>query len=146
MLWGIINGFCNICEKLLADKKLYKKTPVFIKWALTTAVTFFCWQIFSFTDFSACKECFAVMFGIKKFASVPYTWQYYFDARILFLASVGIIGSTIFGLPKIRSIYTKAVNTKTGYIINNIVFAILFIIAIIFMINSKYSPFIYFQY
>ncbi|MGN0789741.1 MAG: MBOAT family O-acyltransferase, partial [Christensenellales bacterium] len=40
ILWGAINGFCNIIEKLIADKKFYVKTPTVIKWVLTMAITF----------------------------------------------------------------------------------------------------------
>ena len=146
MLWGIINGLCNIIEKLLADNKLYQKTPKVIKWLLTMIVTYFCWELFRFSNFDDCKEWFTVMFGQKQFNNIPYGWQYYFDTQMITLMITGILGATLFGMPKVQAAYERVVKTKLGYLMQQIVFIILFIIALMFMVNAKYSPFIYFQY
>ena len=86
------------------------------------------------------------MFGISAFESISYTWQYYFDTRIVILALIGTIGSTVFGLNKVRNIVNNIVETKYGLVLKQIIYLVLFIIAILFMVNSTYSPFIYFQY
>lgn len=146
MLWGAINGVCNIVEKLISDKEWYKKTPVAIKWICTATVTFFCWELFRFSDFSACAEWFRIMFGLKGFSSIPYTWQYYFDSRMITLALVGILGATLFGLPKIQDVYRRFLKKTSGYVIYQLITIVLFIVSLLFMVNSTYSPFIYFQY
>ena len=86
------------------------------------------------------------MLGMNDTTELYYTWQYYFDTRIIVFAVIGAICSTIFGLPKIQLAYDKIVKTKIGYAINFIIVLALFIFSITFMVNSKYSPFIYFQY
>ena len=146
MLWGALNGICNIIEKLISDKAWYKKTPGFVKWVCTIGVTFFSWELFRFTDFTSCVKYLITMFGMIEFSNIPYTWQYYFDVRLVVLAVIGIIGSTLFGLPKIQKTYQDIIQKPFGYIINQIVTVVLFAISILFMINSTYSPFIYFQY
>lgn len=146
MLWGIINGICNIFEKLLAGKKLYEKTPKVIKWFLTMSVTFVCWQLFRAPDIGTAKRSILSMLGLVKYDNIVYSWQYYFDAQIITFVIIGVLGATVFGLPKIQTLYKKAVNTKVGYFANQLIACSLFVLAILFMINSSYSPFLYFQY
>ena len=146
MLWGIINGICNIIEKLIGDKTWYKKTPKAIKWLCTMGVTFFAWELFRFDDISSCIQWFKIMFGQIEFSNIPYTWQYYFDLRMIILILVAIISATLFGLPKVQSTYQSIIQTPYGYSIYQLILIVLFIISILFMVNSTYSPFIYFQY
>ena len=146
MLWGMINGACNVFEKLVAEKKWYIKTPRIIKWGATMTVTFFCWELFRFNYFSPCIQWFKTMFGMGDYSNVPYTWQYYFDNQIIVFALIGIVGASLFGLPKIQNAYKRFTEKPIGYFINQLVIVSLFVVSILFMINSTYSPFIYFQY
>ena len=146
MLWGIINGLCNIAEKLLADNKLYQKIPRFIKWLGTMIVTYFCWILFRFGSITEAIRWLMVMFGLKRFDSIPYAFQYYFDTRMVCLVAVAILGSTVWGWPKVHAAYQKCIGTRVGYAIHSVILLCLFVIAIMFMVNSQYSPFIYFQY
>lgn len=146
MLWGIINGLCNIVEKLISDKAWYKKLPNIVKWFCTMGVTFFSWEVFRFNDISSCIQWFKTMFGMTTFADIPYTWQHYFDLRIIVLMLVATIGATLFGLPKVQNAYQNALQKPCGYMIQQIITILLFVLSILFMINSTYSPFIYFQY
>ena len=146
MLWGIINGICNIAEKLISDKVWYKKTPNAVKWICTMGVTFFCWELFRFNDISSCIQWFKIMFGQIEFANIPYTWQYYFDLRIIVLMFIATIGATLCGLPKVQVVYQNIIQKPFGYTIHQLILIVLFIVSILFMVNSTYSPFIYFQY
>lgn len=146
MLWGMINGICNIFEKLLAGNKIYEKVPKVVKWFFTMGVTFICWQLFRAPNIRTAARWILSMFGLVKYDSIHYMWQYYFDAQIITFAVIGILGATVFGLPKIQGLYKKAVATKGGYLVNQLVVCALFVLSILFMINSSYSPFLYFQY
>ena len=146
MLWGIINGICNIVEKLISGKTWYKKTPNILKWLCTMGVTFLCWELFRFNDFFSCIQWFKIMLGQVEFSSIPYTWQHYFDLRMMVLMIVAILGATAFGLPKVQRAYQQAIQRPYGYAIRQIVIIALFIVSVLFMVNSTYSPFIYFQY
>lgn len=146
ILWGLINGVCNIIEKLISDKAWYKKTPKILKWICTMGVTFFCWELFRFSDISSCVQWLKTMLGMVEFANIPYTWQYYFDTRMIVLMIVAILGATLFGLPKIQNTYQRMIQKSYGYAIRQIIIVVLFVISVFFMVNSTYSPFIYFQY
>lgn len=86
------------------------------------------------------------MLGQADFANIPYTWQYYFGLLIIVLMIIAIVGATLLGLPKIQSIYQRIIQKVYGYAIYQLTIIVLFAVSILFMVNSTYSPFIYFQY
>lgn len=146
LLWGGINGLFVILEKLVANKKIYQKTPNVVKWFFTMTITFIAWQLFRFPDMEDLKICFGSLFAQYPLTELPYTWKYYFDARIIFLMIVGTLGSTLFGWERLKTWCKKATDSGIGFLIQELVVFVLFIVAILCMVNSTYSPFIYFQY
>lgn len=144
VLWGLTNGICIMFEKLIQNHNWYQKIPRFVKWMLTMCITFFCWIPFRFGSISKTVQWVKNMFfdvGIES-----YTWRYYLDTRMSVLLVISIIGATILGLPIVRRIYEHLVQNKVYYVFQQIFLFILFCVAILFMVNSTYSPFIYFQY
>lgn len=86
------------------------------------------------------------MFGKPQPYEMAYTWKYFLDAQIITLAIIGVLGSTVCGLPKVQQTQQKLIQTKAGYITYQLVLLLLFVLSIVFMVNSQYSPFIYFRY
>lgn len=146
ILWGMVNGLAVIAERLFREKKIYLKTPGFIKWLVTFLFTLCSWQIFRYSSMRDILRPFAVIMGLIKYQYIPFTWEYFFDVRTIIFMIIGFIGATLFGLPAIQRLYHKLVNTKLGYVLVHLIIFSLFIIAIMFMVNSSYSPFLYFQY
>lgn len=146
LLWGGVNGVFVIIEKLIAKKKIYQKTPNILKWIATMTITFIAWQLFRFSDMESFKICFGSLFSQYSLINLPYTWKYYFDARIIFLMIIGTLGSTVFAWNKLKIWYKRITSSSVGFLIQEIIIFMLFLIAILCMVNSTYSPFIYFQY
>lgn len=146
MLWGIINGLCNILEKLIKDVKLYINTPNIIKWLFTMVIVFFSWQLFRFESIGQCGQWFMTMIGKTYFYKIPYMFSYYFDRRMILLCIIATTGATLWGIPCVQKKYINMCRTKLGSLINELIIVGVFLISILFMINAKYSPFIYFQY
>ena len=146
LLWGGINGFFVIVERLVKDKKIYRRTPGIVKWFFTMVITLIAWQFFRFTNMAEVGICFNSLFAQYDLADLPYTWKYYFDTRMIFLMVTGTVGATAFGAEKLQVWVRKAVNSKIGFLVQEAVIFSLFVIAIMCMVNSTYSPFIYFQY
>ncbi len=146
ILWGMINAFFIIVERLVKDKKAYIKTPQFIKYLFTMGVVVLFWQLFRFEDIDKMKEFFNVVLGRTRFENIPYTWKYYLDGQMIFFIVAGVLGATVLGDKRIKAAYEKGVATKAGYLVQEIVLLALFIVAILFMVSSTYNPFIYFQY
>ena len=99
------------------------------------------WQLFRFPDMEDLKLCFGSLFAQYPLTELPYTWKYYFDARIIFLMIVGTLGSTLFGWEKLKIWCKKATSPGIGFLIQELVIFVLFIVAILCMVNSTYSPF-----
>lgn len=146
LLWGGINGFFVIIERLVKDKKIYRRTPNTVKWFCTMLITLVAWQFFRFTNMAEVAICFNSLFARYNLEELPYTWKYYFDARMIFLMTVGTVGATVFGMGKLQLQVKEVVNSKIGFVVQELVIFSLFVIAIMCMVNSTYSPFIYFQY
>lgn len=146
LLWGGINGFFVVVERIVKDKKIYQRTPNIVKWFCTMLITLIAWQFFRFTTMAEVRICFSSLFSQYDLADLPYTWKYYFDTRMIFLMAVGTVGATVFGMEKLKLCIKRVVNSKIGFIVQEAVIFSLFVIAIMCMVNSTYSPFIYFQY
>lgn len=81
---------------------------------------------------SMVKKYYASIFSIAK-KNINFTYSYYFDKRVITLIIIGLLGA----------ILCKEIKNEK---IKMVVYPILFILAIIFMVNSTYSPFLYFQF
>ena len=96
-------------------------------------IVYFSWIIFMTPSFSVALNYIKLMFSNISSDSVPFTYQYYFDKRIIFTLCLG----SFFSLFNI-----KIKNELIKYLI----LIVLFIISIIYMVNSSYSPFLYFRF
>ena len=104
------------------------------------------WQLFRFEKIEDLGRLFGIIFGTVRFENIFYTWQHYFDARTIVFAVIGIAGASLFGLPAIRARARRFSDTGVGAAIYQSALLILFLVSILFMVNSVYSPFLYFQY
>ena len=146
IVWGLINGLFRILEKLMENSGFYEAIPSFFKWLVTMVIVYFCWIVFRFTDFKELIDWFKVMFGAKQQGSIPYTFLYYFDWQIIAFAVIAFFGSTILGIEKIQDSCKNARESSGAMFFRELLGIVLFALAIMFMVNSSYSPFMYFQY
>jgi len=144
IIWGGINAIAVVIERLIQNNKVYVKTPAVIKYIVTMGIVMVFWQFFRFQGIGDIVDTFAMLFNGS--SSVYLTYQYFFDTRIIVLTVIGILGATVLGSPRIATYYHKFVSTTWGYLIQEIVLILLFALSVLFMVNSTYSPFIYFQY
>lgn len=133
IIWGIIMGLCVCLERYIRNFKIYQNTPKIIKWLITMLIVYFSWIIFMTPSFSVALNYVKLMFSNVSSSSVPFTYQYYFDKRIIFTLCVGIL----------FSLFNLRVENE---IIKYLLLIVLFIVSIIYMINSSYSPFLYFRF
>lgn len=146
IIWGGINAFFVVMERLVHHHKYYQKIPTAIKYSVTMGIILLSWQFFRYQNLSDLVTVLEAVVGKGTGQPIPYTWQYYYDFKILSLAIVGIVGATLLGSQKVMSWYKAFRSTRIGYLLQEVTLLLLFIVAILFMINSTYSPFIYFQY
>lgn len=142
IVWGLWHGLFLIIERLIRNKEWYIKIPSFIKWIITLFIVMIGWVFFSFTSLRAALQFILVMFGLIRNEIVTFEIAYYMNFRIIFWLIISVLIST----PLIPSLFKKYASNKYFELIKTLLLGVLLVICIIFIVNSTYSPFIYFQF
>ncbi|EKO1912800.1 MBOAT family protein [Clostridium botulinum] len=140
--WGIWNGIFIIIEKIINKKTWYIKIPCFIKTTITMFIVILGWVLFRANGLMDAINYLSIMFGINKATTVTYQFSYFVNKKLVFWMIISIIGST----PISGNMLRLYKNKKKFEMLKTIFIGILLIISIIFIVNSTYSPFIYFQF
>lgn len=146
ILWGSINGVMVILERVVEYKKFYQKTPDMLKWLFSMFVTLICWELFRFQHIQDFWNWVLIAVGYVTYPSVNFTWEYFLDLRLSVLVIIGILGATALGRDSVQELLCKNNNAKGYLVLKETLLLTLFFISILCMVNSTYSPFIYFQY
>ena len=142
ILWGIYFGLFVIIEKFIKDKAWYIKVPVAMKWAVTFLIVMFGWVIFRAENISQMEVIFKTMFGFSAGKHILYRTAYFFDLQSVMVFIIAIILT----LPMPRKLAEAAETSKTLYAAKSIGYIMIFALSILYMVNSNYNSFIYFQF
>lgn len=150
IIWGMIHGLCVLVERIIRESNLYKSVPKCVKWMVTFLISASAWQFFRYgNDYKRAIDTIALLFG-KRMGNYDaisnFPWQYYLDAKIVFFAIIGLIGSLLLGSHRINVWYRRMVSENFYYCIQEIGVVVIMFLALIYMISSTYNPFIYFQF
>ncbi len=144
--WGVLNGICVVVERCFRDKKFYQKIPYVIKWAVTMFIVLISWELFRMEDLQDVINFLKMMFGVTRSEVVNFTYVYYLTPKLITLAVTGILGATLLHRMEFQIIRHKMNESKILFVLQEVVLFALMALAVVFMVNSTYSPFIYFQY
>ncbi|MDB1944563.1 MBOAT family protein [Clostridium tertium] len=142
VIWGLWHGMFMIIERVIRNEKWYKKIPSFIKIFITLFIVIIGWVLFKATTLEEGLKYLSIMFGLSNFSNITFEYTYFISRKFIVLIIIGIIAST----PIFKNIFNRYRDIKVFELIKTILIILLFIISIIFMVNSTYSPFIYFQF
>lgn len=143
-VWGLGNAVLLMIERAIRDKNWYKKIPGIAKLLFTNVIIFFFWILFMSSDMEEAGKNYIGLFIPLSKGIVNFTWQYYLSRRISILLIIVLI-SSLKGIDKIDISIKTVFETKAGGY-KRVLFLLLFIIEILFAVNSTYSPFMYFQF
>ena len=146
IFWGLLHGVMMLLERCIRDKKFYQRIPSIIKWGFTMLVVCVGWQAFRINEIIELLRYYGIMFGVVPATSVFFTWKYYLKKKTVFLLIVAIIGASALRCSRVQKVYKRFTDSKYGLVIQELGLFLLMGISILCMINSTYSPFIYFQY
>ena len=146
LLWGCMHGIIRVAEYLLHGSKLYQRIPAVIKWAFTTFAVMIGWMAFCFRSPEEIIRFFGTLFGISVSEKVGITALYFCNIKAISVTVIALLGSLLFGAPPLKRLVNKLRGSAAGLAITEVFVLGLFVLALIFMINSTYSPFLYFQY
>ncbi len=132
IMWGLLFFILISIEKLGFIKILneYKIiSHVYVIFFLIIG-----WALFAVTDLARLKELMITMFNFNGGTD----WRYYLRNYGVTLAL-----AIVFSTPLIGNLYKKLVRNK---IVNTIVMILIFIVAVAYLVDSTYNPFLYFRF
>lgn len=146
VVWGLVNGMAVIIEKFFKDKGLDRYVPSHLGHIYIPIFLYFSWLLFSSYDFAQFVDYLKNMVRPIYTGELNFTWEYYFNNKIIITLLIAIFGSFIGAIPFVISKAEVLLKTQTGQIIKAVFCMLLFVVSILFMVNSTYHPFIYFQF
>ena len=142
VFWGLWHGLFILIERFINKKEWYIKTPTIIKYIVTMFIVILGWVLFRADSLDQAIGYISTMFGFNNPSSLTFEYMYFINKKFIFWMLISIIGA----VPFISDRLKKYSGNKTFEFISTIFISLLFILSIIFVVNSTYSPFIYFQF
>lgn len=141
VMWGIYFGIFIMLERAFLQNIL-NKLPKFIQHIYLLLIVVFGWVLFSQPDLKSAIDYMKIMIGIGEYPLYNgYTEfcisQYYLEIILAIIASVPILK------------YIRKINANIGKVIQlgkPIVLISLFCLTIVYLVNSTFNPFIYFNF
>ena len=145
LAWGVLNGLVVIVERVIRNRHWYQSVPNICKWLTTITFVFFAWIVFGASDMPDAINTFRVMFSGAHSDNLTFTWQYFLNRKMIVLLLLSFAGA--FGLfRRIGVLFEKKSTGEALFVIKRIMYLSLFIVDIVFIASSSYSPFLYFQF
>ena len=145
MIWGVYYGILLILEKFVFGKTL-QKLPKVLQNIYTMFFVILGWMLFAFDRLSAGEQYIRAMFG--GFG------QRFFDATTIYLLynHAVLLVILILGVTRIPAVLAEKLKTKlSGYseitvTLQGIFYMGIFLLAIAYLVDASYNPFLYFRF
>ena len=144
--WGALQAVCRVTEKCLDGTKFYRRVPTAVKYVLTMFLTMMGMEAFRLPTMGGVIRFAGIMFGAGGADWIRFSFPYYFDAKICTLTAIAVIGATALAIPQIRDLPRRLAGNRVWFVVQELFLLALMALAVVFMVNSAYSPFIYFRY
>lgn len=145
LIWGAAHGILVAAERKIRDHEWYKKIPKAVKWVLTTLFVLLAWVLFMSKDLQSAVQTYSGMFIPMSPGGVGLSWRHYLTNRTLLFLVIAA-ASEIIAASGLRNKLSRLFDTNAGTIVKRVLLIILFVIDILYIVNSTYSPFIYFRF
>lgn len=137
---------CVVAERCIRDNSIYKRIPKIVKWAVAMCIVYIGWIFFRIQSVSEIVLYFQKMIGVVQAEAVSFNSRHFLTTKMIVLSVIAVLGATVFSFPAFRNLGDRLKSSKAGLVLKEAVLFLLMILAVICMVNSSYSPFIYFQY
>jgi len=151
LVWGLWHGLFMLIERALKKKSFKYHLPNFFKWMYTMLAVTLGWVLFKIEDLEAALDYFATMFHTGSHTYNAFSVWFYLDKKLIFLliaAAFAAIPWAQFTPRHISAYIARFADTKDGKvcILRRAILLALLVLSMIFIVNSTYSPFIYFKF
>ncbi len=147
IFWGVYYGIILVIEKMIIGRYI-KKIPKLFQHIYTMILVVVGWILFRTENILFAKDYIGVMFGVGDYQMINSKSLYYLiEYRYAFI--IGIIFSMPiypYVIKKLENIKTLWIKTLLNDYIKSLLLIILFLICIMYLINSTFNPFIYFRF
>ena len=142
IVWGLYFGVILVIEKNFLLKWL-EKAPKFIANIYTMILVIIGWVFFDVETLKGALDYIKVMFGFGNNPMIDSMTMYYLEANIG-LIIVLIICSTSIPTKIIKFIKKKYTTAKLFVV--PVIYSIILIVAVAYLVNETYNPFLYFRF
>jgi len=144
IFWGLYFGILLAMEKLVWGK-LIAKLPALLRHFYTLILVFFSFVIFYVEDLQNLLAHIKGMFGALAIPAANFETLYYMRSYALLLI-IAIIGSTPLLKNLIGELRKRVAFEKALIVVEPVFYVILMIIATGYIVDSSFSPFLYFRF
>ncbi len=118
------------------------KLPAWFTWACTILIVVFGWVLFRADSLSQALSYLLNLFGIGASAASPWGFRYYFDNRIAAFLFISLLLST----PFFKRLSERYGDSLLWQLCRVVCIPVLFLLSVMFIMNTDYSPFMYAQF
>ncbi|MCR5421619.1 MAG: MBOAT family protein [Lachnospiraceae bacterium] len=155
LIWGLWHGVFMLIERYFRKSSKaapFEKIPDIFKWLYTMLVVVFGWVLFKLEDIGKTFDYIGTMFGAGSRDYTEFSVGYYLDAKLMVILIIGILACIPWKDVLVRrgsfngKGWVKFLSGESGYVLRYMFLILLFVLSMIFIINSTYNPFIYFRF
>ena len=155
LVWGLWHGLFMLAERALKGKRLPIHIPALIssvlKWGYTMLAVTLGWVLFKLEDLSAALPYIRVMFGLERHEYNAFSVRFFLDKRLAFFLVTALLACVPWAqvLPRPAGAFIARFadsNTNAPRIVRHTLLLLLLVLSFVFIVNTTYSPFIYFQF
>lgn len=139
IFWGLYYAALLLLEKLVL-KRWFQKWPAAVRWFYTFFFVMVGWVLFNLTDAAQLSTALRMMFTWNP---TDWTGVIAADAGILY-ALIYLPLAFLFSFPTLKKLEKRG--GRVGVLVQDAVYALLFLVSVTSVISSKYTPFIYFRF
>lgn len=151
LAWGGINGILVVLERYAQKRLWYQKIPKMLKWMATMLLVYFMWILFMSADISEAIGIYRHLLGRTLEDNVNFTYRYFMTYKTGCIILIGGILAVSGANRHVKMICNSLSGwqigrLRVGYMMKTILLLAIFVTVILFVVNSSYSPFLYFQF
>lgn len=143
VVWGAWYGLFLVLDRLY---RVYfepkHKLPAWLTWLCTILVVVVGWALFRAASMEQATSYVLNLVGIGINPDYPWGLRYYLDNRVIAFLVISVLLST----PLFKSLSEKYQETLVWQVLRVVCVPVLFLLSVMFLMNSTYSPFMYAQF
>jgi alginate O-acetyltransferase complex protein AlgI len=154
VVWGLWHGLFMLIERALKGKQVTAVPPALagvLKWGYTMLVVTLGWVLFKIEDIAEALSYIKVMFRLEAHEYNAFALKFFLDRRLAFFLVIAVLACIPWAQVMPRLISARIAefsesNKPAPRIARHVCLILLLIISFVFIVNTTYSPFIYFQF